>query len=382
MKNTNGNRIKSARLFNGLTVEELANKLDVSKQAVSLYENNQAAPPIEKCFLLSNVLGFPMDYFSQNDIGSVRNGTTYFRALLRTNSKARTQQESRLEHIGIIYSFLTKYIDFPELDLPNFADTPTPKEAAIRLREYWNLGDEPINNITSLLESKGILITMLKTSTDDIDAFSQCEYINNKEVYIIAVSKNKHSATRMQFDIAHELGHIILHEWSENIELLDRKQFKTREKEANEFASEFLLPSAAYLKDVTGIPNRIESYIPLKIKWKVSIAAMLYKNRELGVLTPRQYQYLISVMNNKGIRTKEPLDDILAIPTPTMFTDAVTLLLDEGVLSASSFIDKLSIFGLSMNYSTVEDLLDLPQETLKPSSISTGTKIKLKNIDF
>ena len=383
MKRLNGNRIKSARLYNGLTVEELANKLDVSKQAVSQYENNQTTPPIEKCFLLSREVGFPIDYFSQEDVGKVKKGTTYFRALLRTNSKARTQQESRLEHIGIIYSFLNQYVDFPPLDLPEFKEHLTPKEAAINVRAYWGLGDAPIGNIMSLLESKGILITMFNTPTDDIDAFSQCEYIDGKEVFIIAISKNKHSATRIQFDIAHELGHIILHEWSENIELLDREQFKNREKEANEFASEFLLPTSSYKNDVIGIPNKIESYIRLKRKWKVSIAAMMYKNREMGIITPRQYQYLVSLMNKKGFRTNEPLDDILVIPSPTMFNDAISLLLEAHIFNPISFIDKLSVYGLSMNYKEVEELLNLEPGMLEPNSNQTGiTNIRLRKSDF
>lgn len=379
MNRFNGNRIKNARLYNGLTVEELANELGVSKQAVSQYENNQVDPPIEKGFLLSKILGFPLDYFSQEDKSNVKVGTTYFRALLRTNSKSRTQQEARLEHIGIIYSFLNTYVNFPELDLPKFKECITPKEAALRLREYWQLGDYPISNITELLESKGILITMLDTSTDDIDAFSHCEYIDNEEIYIIAVSKNKHSAARIQFDIAHELGHIILHEWSENIELLNREQFKTREREANEFASEFLLPSSSYTRDIIGMPNKIENYIFLKRKWKVSIAAMMYKSRELGIISPRQYQYLISLMNKKGFRTNEPLDDTLPIPYPTMFNDAVSLLIDAHILTPISFIEKLSLYGLSMNYNEVENLLNLPEGKLKPDFNHSGTiPIKLR----
>lgn len=379
MKRFNGNRIKSARLYNGLTVEELAEKLNVSKQAVSQYENNQTDPPLEKGFTLSKLLHFPLDYFIRESNVDVKIGTTYFRALLRTNSKARTQQKSRLEHIAIIYSFLSKYVDFPKLDLPKFEFEKKPKEAAIALRKYWDLGDDPINNITELLESKGILITMLNTDTDDIDAFSQREEIDGNEVYIIAVSKNKNSAARFQFDIAHELGHIMLHEWSENIELLDRIQFKNREKEANEFASEFLLPSYAYKHDTIGLSNDINSYIRLKRKWKVSIAAMAYKNRELGIITQRQYQYLLSVMNKNNMRVNEPLDNILPIHEPSMFNDAVSLLIDAQVFTPSSFIDELSLYGLPMDYVEVEKLLNLPKNKLKPTNYGkTNHIIKLK----
>lgn len=366
MKRFWGERIKSARLYNGLTVEELAEKVGVSKQAISQYENNLVELPLEKVFILSNALNFPIDYFTSKHEQSVEIGTTYFRSLLRTNSKARKQQETRLEHLGVIYSFLNRYIDFPALNLPTFDSELTPKEAAIALRKYWRIGSAPIDNITHLLEENGILITLLETSTKDIDAFSQRESINGKEVFFIAVSKETQSASRFQFDIAHELGHIILHEWSENVELLDREQFKTREKEANEFASEFLLPSDAYYEDAVGIFNRVESYIPLKRKWRVSIGAMAYKNRELGIISQRQYQYLLSIMNKQNIKNSEPLDDIIPIPYPTMFNDAVSLLFEEGIFTATKFIEQLSLFGLPMKYEEVENLLDLPKDTLKP----------------
>lgn len=380
MKRFLGERIKSARLYNGLTVEELAEKVGVSKQAISQYENNLVELPLEKVFILSNALNFPIDYFTNKHEQSVEIGTTYFRSLLRTNSKARKQQETRLEHLGVIYSFLNQYIDFPALNLPTFGAELSPKDAARELRNFWGIGSSPIDNITHLLEENGILITLLETSTKDIDAFSQRESINGKEVFFIAVSKETQSASRFQFDIAHELGHIILHEWSENVELLDREQFKTREKEANSFASEFLLPSDAYYEDAVGIFNRVESYIPLKRKWKVSIGAMAYKNRELGIISQRQYQYLLSIMNKQNIKNSEPLDDIIPIPYPTMFNDAVSLLFEEGIFTATKFIEKLSSFGLPMKYEEVENLLDLPKDTLKPEaqkkSLST---IKLKS---
>ena len=67
--------------------------------------------------------------------------------------------------------------------------------------------------------------------------------------YLIAYSNNKTSAARIHFDIAHELGHICLHEWSEDIEELSKEEFKRREREANDFAAAFLLPEETFRKD-------------------------------------------------------------------------------------------------------------------------------------
>ena len=84
-------------------------------------------------------------------------------------------------------------------------------------------------------------------------------------------------------------------------------------------------------------------------------------------------------MNKKNIKTNEPLDDSLPIPLPSMFNDAVSLLLEEGIFTPASFIDALSVYGLSMNYQEVEKLLNLPKDKLKPNSSGSNSKfIKLK----
>ena len=42
--------------------------------------------------------------------------------------------------------------------------------------------------------------------------------------------------------MAQELGHILLHPWSEDLEAITKDEFKARERQANMFASAFLLP--------------------------------------------------------------------------------------------------------------------------------------------
>ena len=105
MKQFNGNRLKNARLYRGLTVEELGEKIEVSKQTVSQYENGRIVPPFEKILSLSKELGFPYEYFIQSDSLNVKSRSTYFRSLLKTNKKYRIEQSVKMEHLAVIYSF-------------------------------------------------------------------------------------------------------------------------------------------------------------------------------------------------------------------------------------------------------------------------------------
>lgn len=380
MKSFNGNRLKSARQYRGLTVEELSKKINVSKQAVSQYENGKIENiPFDKIFSISNVLNFPYEYFTQKNNFELQTGATYFRSLMKTSKKYRLAQEIKMEHIAVIYSFLNEYVTFPELNLPEWiGDITTPVEAANALREYWGLGDKPIDNIMRTVEQNGIIVTTFATDTDDIDAFSQYVRMNGTDMYIIALSSNKESASRINFDIAHELGHILLHEWSEDEDVLKREDFKLREKEANEFASAFLLPKSSFVPEVSLQPQNLDFYVQLKRKWKVSIAAMLYRSRELDVITQGQYQYLMRVMQNKNWRKTEPLDSIIKPAKPSLLSDAVDVLLVNNVFTQKEFIDELSDMGLAMNPDELEILLNLNRGILSVEKTKPAKMVMLK----
>lgn len=375
MKKFNGNRLKKARLYKGLTVEELAEKMDVSKQTVSQYENEKIIPSFDKILLLSKELYFPYEYFIQPDLIRVKSGSTYFRSLLKTNKKYRVEQIVKMEHLAIIYSILKEYIEFPQLNLPEPQGYKSPTQAAQFLRQYWNLGQGPIPDMIRLLEENGIIVTMYYTSTDDIDAFSHYINIKDEDIYLVALSKNKDTAARTQFDVAHELGHIMLHEWSEDIESLTREQFKEHEKEANEFAAAFLLPEVTFSKDAVIFPNNLEYYIQLKKKWKVSIAAMLYRSCDLGLVTQNQYQYLWKIMQKKNWRKNEPLDNVLHTKEPSLLKDAIEMLLVNNIFTISEFMQELSSEGLAMSSNQVELLLNLPKDMLKAVDEKQNNKI-------
>ncbi|EDU37896.1 DNA-binding helix-turn-helix protein [Clostridium sporogenes ATCC 15579] len=376
----NGERLKAARIYRGLTVAELAEKLELQRQTVSMYENNKLNnPELVTIAKMSTVLGFPKKFFLENDKIGIKNGSTYFRALLTTSKKYRNEQTQKVDFIIKLFRYLNDYIEFPVTNLPpgNYSN---PEEAAIVLRKFWNLGDKPIDNIIYLVEQNGIIVTMFETNTDDIDAFSQLVNVDKLETYLIGCSKNKGTAARIHFDVAHELGHILLHEWSEDIETLNKDEFKEKEKEANAFASAFLLPKDAFIKDVGVYADNLAFYIELKKKWKVSISAMIRRSYNLGLIDSNSYQQLMRTMQKKGIKKSEPLDDKLFTAQPSLLRTSVQMLLEQGVLTPKEFIDELSQdYSLSLESSEIEKLLDLPKDTLKVVNVTPVHNLNLKS---
>lgn len=140
----------------------------------------------------------------------------------------------------------------------------------------------------TLFEQNGIII-LEKSFYNKTDA---CSVWIEDAPYIILGSQQK-SFVRRNFDLAHELGHLILHA-NRNINTLDKKEFDLLETQANHFASCFLLHRVEFLADLSHIKNNIsnpDAYIELKKKWKVSIAAMGYKAFKGSEMTYQQYRY-------------------------------------------------------------------------------------------
>lgn len=376
-KKFNGDRLKNARLFRGLTLTELANQADISKQSLSLYENSRNVPDHLKVRQLSVVLGFPYDFFFQEDKSTAKTETTYFRSFASATKKDRTAQSIKLEYVAKMYEVLFEYIDFPEINLPEVTfngyddvfecESETAiqeiEEIAKKVREYWNLGDEPIKNLQLVLEQNGILVTGFGTNDNKIDAFSQRTIIQEKDIFFIAVSLGTKPEGRIRFDMSHELGHILMHPWSEDLDSIPSDEFKARERQANMFASAFLLPRESFGKDVQAYPTDLKYYQFLKKKWKVSMQAMVYRAHQLEIITDNQYQYMMRQFSKNGWRTKEP-DDVPFSLHPNIMQGAIELLIEQKVLSAKELLDVFKHYGVTLYASDIEELLHLKKDTL------------------
>lgn len=238
----------------------------------------------------------------------------------------------------------------------------------MRLRQYLKLirKKKPIEDFPYLLEKNGIIVASYPVSQDNIDAYSQKINVEGNDKFIIVLSDDKNSAVRSNFDAAHELGHILLHDWNLDLEELSREDFKKQEKQANNFAAAFLLPKEAFLKDVSLYPKDLKYYIELKRKWKVSISAMLIRANKLGVINDNQYQYLMKQMTFNKWRQNEPLDNVIIKQEPILLNKSIEMLIGNNVFNPQEFLDELAENNISMKADEVEKLLNLPEGTLSP----------------
>ena len=363
----NGGRLKSARIYRGKTISQLADETGVSKQAISQFENNKTTPGFETLMRLTYSLQFPKDYFYEEDDISIIVGNTYFRAQASITKKEEASYAEKLSIFAKLYTFIEDYINFPKLNilqLDHSNDIDDVEFISEKLRAYWGLDDKPIVNLVNVMERNGFKITSFDTENSKVDAFTQMQKVNNEVKYFIALGNDKNSAVRRHFDLAHELGHIMLHEWVEDTSTISREEYKKIENQANEFAGSFLLPRRGFLNDLI-YPNNLDFYVELKQKWKVSIGAMLIRAYKLNAITYNQYQYMIKQASKRGWRTCEPLDDKIPLPKPVLVKKALEMLIENNILTKSQVVDKIHNSGISISREEIEFLLGLERGMLK-----------------
>ncbi len=379
----NGSRLKHARLYRGMSLSELESQTELSKQSLSYYENNVNKPELENLFKISKALGFPYEFFLHEDTNKITTDSTYFRSFLTTKKKDRTAQTIKLEYLSQIYSLLSETVHFPELTIPEIkhlemlSDTEIEK-IALKARDFWGLGLTPIDDLLFLLVSNGVLVTCMDTNSDKIDAFSQKTVVNSKDVYIVVISKDNQTQARANFDMAHELGHILLHPWSEDIESIDSDEFRAREKQANNFAGAFLLPADSFGSEVSAFPTKLDYYKILKQKWNVSIQAMVYRARQLDIISNNQFQYLMRQIVYRKWKIREPYDKLFDLKV-NILQQAIDLLIKDNEYAANVIMESLEKKGLPFDLEEFENLLCLKRGTMKFKNNKTDNVVELKN---
>lgn len=380
----NGQRLKDALQFRGMRMTELAKQIEISKQSLSLYANGENNPPYENVVKIAKALDFPFEFFMTEDLCTTATDNTYFRSQASASKLMQNSQKMKLEYVAKVYEVLLNYVDFPERNLPpvffrgadNLLDADSEdvleqiEFIANTVRKHWKIGMGPIDNMQYLLESNGIIVTGFKNVDEKIDAFSQRINVQNHgTVFIVALAVGEKPDVRLRFDMAHELGHILMHNWDDSNDSLSKEEFNALEKQANMFASALLLPRETFGKDVAPYATNVEFYRSLRKKWGVSMQAMMYRARQLKLITANQFQYMMRTVSAKGWRTREPGDTPGKLNS-TIFQGAVDVLFDGDYLTAKEMMQAFHEYGIYLEQKDLEDIMGL-----KPGTLTVGPKL-------
>lgn len=290
----NSNRLSLARQRRRLTAKGLAELAGVSALTITRLEKADNQPDESTVRLIADALGYPSEFFYGDDLERIDTEAVSFRSLTKMSAKERDAAISA----GVLGVYLSDWIEdrfkLPDANLIDLSYETDAEAAARSLRQFWGLGEKPIGSMIRLLEANGVRVFSLSENTATVDAFS---FWRNDKPFVFL--NNFKTAEHSVFDAAHELGHLVLHVHG------GVHCSRTAEREANRFASAFLMPR----DDVRPrMPRRITTEVVLKAKfrWRVSAMAMAHRLHTLGLLTDWQYKSMCIALGRRGYRAGEP----------------------------------------------------------------------------
>lgn len=333
--------------------------LDITEQSVWQYENGYMSPKLEivnelkKIFRVKNKYFYSEDFLDNNGNLKIDQKHIAYRAEI-INSAQKTQAEAKhVEYISAFMKIIEQELHYPKNEILVLRDKVLKyvleskedrkikiKKVAKFAREYLGLDNNNNTNLLFLLEKKGAFI-FEKAIGDRIDAYSL--WSEDGRPFII-LGNLKKSAARRNFDLAHELGHLLLH-YKVEFATLDKKSHREHELEAHLFAGAFLLPEEEFTADFNMLPKKSNpnSYIDLKKKWCVSIQALAHRAYTLNLLENQQYRYFHMSINKNGYKKSEPLDDELKVTRPGKIRSILQLLFDKNYLTLDALLDNMKV---------------------------------------
>lgn len=305
MKTALPERIAQARELAGKSKTELADALNVTVAAVSQWENGSKTPSPDNLVALSRELKIGMHLLITPVPPALSPKTAVtFRARSAVKTGILRRQATRFAELAAeAFLWLERWIAFPIAILPEIQPGVSPEHAARECRRFWGLGDRPILKLGELFESKGIRLCTAGFGDVRFDAYS-C-VINGRPFVFLGDEKNDRSRSR--FDAGHELGHLVMHHHFSDEELIEME--KKVEKQADEFASAFLMPEDSFAQDV--VDSSLDGFVRLKPKWGVSVQAMVRRAWDLKLISEETYNRHLRNMSVRLWRRAqgEPLDD-------------------------------------------------------------------------
>ncbi len=318
-----GARLTLARQLAGLRKSDLAALIDMTPTAVATWESGAKRPTAATVARLALALTVTPGFFAMRpDNVAALCATPHFRSLRSTTQLARDQAFAYGQLAVDIAASLEKHVEYPAPDIPSFPveiDAPAtdaPERAARHARRQWGMGHGPAPHLVRLLENHGALVVFSPPQTASVDAYS----FDSRLRPVVVLNPVKHDYYRQRFDVAHELGHLVMHTDAE-------PGGRIVEDQANRFAAEFLMPETEIRGQLPTAMNAAawQTLARLKEHWGASLQALLYRARRLGTFREVSYRNAMNTLTTRGWRRNEP--GLVTVPEqPSLLPRALELL--------------------------------------------------------
>ncbi len=312
-------RLRLARTAKGLTQASLADQLGVKRQFIHQFEHDERTPNDMTLNALADVLDVHPHFFMRQVKHVITHESVNFRKLKSVTKTFQSKIVARSTILSEVIRWLEKYVELRDIEIPqHYLDiSGTSIEQVTQLvRDFYGVGlNSPIDNVTTLMESAGVICVQVGDTSEKISALS----VDTHRPLVMHNVLNK-QASRMRFDLCHELGHFVMHKGTPTGDDLTEQQ-------ANSFASAFLLPQKAFINECPLRDYRQIDWKALsefKQRWNVSFQAIFRRAFDLGLIGAAQYKKGHILINTKGWAKKEPYEH--EAEKPSVMNDAAKIL--------------------------------------------------------
>lgn len=324
-----------AREYRGYSQSDIAKNIKgLSQPNLSKFEKGLGMISDELLQKIILFLDFPETFFYKKINNYIDNA--HYRKRATVSKKEKNEIEYTLRLAGYIVDEMSDSIEWPEFNLKplNVEDGYSPENIAKFTRKFFNIKpNEPVRDINKLLESHGVVIIEI----DNIEKFDGVSLLTDDGTPLIVINKS-FSNDRKRFTLAHELGHLLMHICG-NFPISDYRDTKEIEKEANLFASEFLMPKDSIKNSLYGL--KLSDLVSLKSYWLTSMQSIIRRAFDLNCIDKNKYGYLNMEFSRGGNRKNEGYD--VFIDNPVLFNKAYKLFKEDLNYSKKELAESFSL---------------------------------------
>jgi len=315
----NPQMLKWARKRSGLSVEDLAERIDKTPHEVSRWEDGKGSPTYACLEDLAYrhfkvplaVFFFPEPPATEDPVRKFRRLPDYELARLSTDTLHTIRlAQAFQDSLGELTSGPTDKHILKEIEPKHLSTLQLAKSA----RDYLGISvDAQFRFVSSesafkawrhVLEEAGVYT--FKDSLKDRYISGFC-LLHSR--YPVIMVNNSNSFTRQLFTLIHELGHLLFGVYGltdvdeQYIEYMDRDD-KQLEIRCNKFASHFLVPDESFARGVRMFKSKgVSAVSELAKKYSVSREVILRRLLDHGLISATDYTTLSTEWNNEYLRT-------------------------------------------------------------------------------
>ncbi|MCW8177546.1 XRE family transcriptional regulator [Verminephrobacter aporrectodeae] len=339
-----------------LTQVQLASIVEVSPTTISKWRAGTQAPERDALERLAEVARVTPEWFTR--VPAPKMSLPLFRSNAFAHVAARAMLEARLEWAQDVAAALMEYVDYPDVNVPTRTYTD-PEEitsediekAACECRDMWRLGRSAIQDLALAVEGAGIILVREETGIAQIEGLSAWSVVLDRP--LVLLSADKDNGYRSRFDLAHEIGHLVLHRYIKDP--TERTRHKVLEQQAHRFAGAFLLPAKTFATEVR-VPPTLDDLLLLKRRWGVSAAAIIMRLRALELLDGNGALMLFKRRSARWGAKSEPGDGDRKPEQPRLLRRTIDLLVEEKVMPLEAIPRHIGLAAMD-----IETLAGLPK---------------------